>query len=115
MTREAVAAIALCLITALTMVLMVDARRDDEVVPVTVPVTVTIAATMPPPITRAPEPEVAEQKPVPGEGNFHGNTETHKFHRKGCRYYRCGNCTAKFETREEAIAAGYRACGTCDP
>ncbi|HEX6160179.1 MAG TPA: hypothetical protein VF111_08445 [Thermoanaerobaculia bacterium] len=49
------------------------------------------------------------------EVSYRGNTNTHKFHRKGCRYYSCPNCTAKFATREEAIKAGYRPCGTCDP
>jgi hypothetical protein len=46
---------------------------------------------------------------------FVGNTKSYKFHKKGCRYFTCTNCTARFNTREEAIAAGYRPCGTCDP
>ncbi len=46
---------------------------------------------------------------------YHGNTKTYKFHRSTCRFYSCPHCTAKFKTREEAIAAGYRPCGTCDP
>jgi hypothetical protein len=46
---------------------------------------------------------------------FAGNVNTHKFHKRGCRYYSCTNCTAKFATREEAIAAGFRPCGTCLP
>lgn len=44
-----------------------------------------------------------------------GNTSTHKFHRASCHYAGCPNCVAKFATREEAIAAGFRPCGTCDP
>lgn len=46
---------------------------------------------------------------------YFGNTQTHKFHRKSCRYASCRNCTATFATRDEALAAGYRPCGTCDP
>jgi methylphosphotriester-DNA--protein-cysteine methyltransferase len=49
------------------------------------------------------------------ETAFAGNVSTHKFHKRGCRYYSCSNCTAKFATREEAIAAGFRPCGTCLP
>jgi hypothetical protein len=56
----------------------------------------------------------APKIPAPA-AQYSGNTNTHKFHRKGCRYYSCPNCTAKFATREEAIRAGYRPCGTCDP
>jgi hypothetical protein len=49
------------------------------------------------------------------EANYFGNTNTYKFHRKACRYAGCKNCTAKFASRDEAIAAGYRPCGICDP
>lgn len=47
--------------------------------------------------------------------SYVGNTNTHKFHRNTCRYAGCPNCTARYGTREEAIAAGYRPCGICDP
>ena len=50
-----------------------------------------------------------------GEPAYRGNTKTYKFHKQACRYFDCANCTAKFATREEAIAAGYRPCGTCEP
>ncbi|MHC1743950.1 MAG: thermonuclease family protein [Syntrophobacteraceae bacterium] len=46
---------------------------------------------------------------------YHGNRSSHIFHRPGCRYYDCGNCTAEFKSREEAIAAGYRQCKVCKP
>ena len=49
------------------------------------------------------------------DDNYVGNTNTYKFHRMSCRYSGCKNCTAKFKTREEAIAAGYRPCGICEP
>jgi len=47
--------------------------------------------------------------------SYVGNTNSHRFHRNSCTYADCRNCTAKFTTREEAIAAGYRPCGTCNP
>jgi len=54
--------------------------------------------------------------PVPRDkAAYRGNTNSYKFHKRACRYYSCKNCTAKFATREEAIEAGYRPCGTCDP
>lgn len=46
---------------------------------------------------------------------YHGNTQSHVFHRPGCRYYNCKNCTAVFRSREEAINAGYKPCGVCSP
>lgn len=44
-----------------------------------------------------------------------GNTNTHRFHRQSCHYAGCPNCTAKFASRDEAIAAGFRPGGCCDP
>jgi hypothetical protein len=55
------------------------------------------------------------QTPAKTEPEYRGNTKTYKFHKRACRYYSCTNCTAEFKTREDAIAAGYRPCGTCDP
>jgi hypothetical protein len=52
---------------------------------------------------------------IPSQTDYSGNTSTHKFHRHTCRYASCRNCTARFATREEAIAAGYRPGGCCDP
>jgi metal binding Ada-like protein len=46
---------------------------------------------------------------------FTGNTGSRKFHRASCRYASCKNCTAKFDTRREAIDAGYVPGGCCDP
>jgi hypothetical protein len=46
---------------------------------------------------------------------YHGNTDSKIFHGPGCRHYNCGNCTASFQSRDAAIAAGYRACRVCDP
>lgn len=44
-----------------------------------------------------------------------GNTKTRKFHSSDCRHADCKNCTARFSTREKAIAAGYVPCKVCDP
>jgi len=44
-----------------------------------------------------------------------GNMKTLKFHRASCRYASCANCRAKFDTREEAVSAGYVPGGCCDP
>jgi methylphosphotriester-DNA--protein-cysteine methyltransferase len=46
---------------------------------------------------------------------YHGNTQSKVFHRPICRYYNCGNCTKKFNSRQEAIDAGYRPCRVCNP
>ncbi|RJX29240.1 MAG: hypothetical protein C4525_14795 [Desulfarculus sp.] len=46
---------------------------------------------------------------------YHGNVRSKKFHRPGCRYYNCRNCTAHFPSRERAIAAGYAPCKVCRP
>ena len=46
---------------------------------------------------------------------YHGNVKSHVFHRPGCRYYFCKNCTMAFTSREQALAAGYRPCKVCQP
>lgn len=61
-------------------------------------------------------PAVEEATPAaPVEAAYFGNTNTHKFHNSTCRYSHCKNCTAKFKTRQEAIDAGYRPGGCCNP
>jgi endonuclease YncB( thermonuclease family) len=52
---------------------------------------------------------------APSAGPYHGNVRSHVFHKPSCRYYNCKNCTAVFQTREAAIAAGYRPGGICKP
>lgn len=54
------------------------------------------------------------QKEVAEDG-YSGNTNTRKFHRASCRYASCGNCTAKFKSRQQAIDAGYVPGGCCTP
>ena len=46
---------------------------------------------------------------------YHGNVKSKVFHAPECRYYNCKNCIAVFESKEEAIQAGYRACKICKP
>jgi len=50
-----------------------------------------------------------------GSRPFHGNTKSKVFHRSGCNDYDCKHCTAGFKTRDEAIKAGYKPCGSCKP
>ncbi|HEX2060731.1 MAG TPA: Ada metal-binding domain-containing protein [Thermoanaerobaculia bacterium] len=101
MYKESLAAISLCVIIAVGAVVMVEMHYHEEA---------------PPPVFVA-EVRAAEVRnaPVPVKTAYVGNTKTHKFHRASCRYASCKNCTAKYATREEALADGYRPCGTCDP
>lgn len=46
---------------------------------------------------------------------YHGNVKSRIFHVQGCRYFGCAACTAVFQSRETAIAAGYRPCKVCNP
>lgn len=46
---------------------------------------------------------------------YRGNVSSRVFHSPSCRYYSCKNCTREFNSREEAIAAGYRPGGHCKP
>jgi endonuclease YncB( thermonuclease family) len=58
-----------------------------------------------------------EQKRVvlQSSGVYHGNTKSMVFHQSSCGAYNSKNCTEIFNTREAAIAAGYRPCGACKP
>jgi micrococcal nuclease len=46
---------------------------------------------------------------------FHGDTVSHVFHASGCEEYDCDTCIVPFKTREQALRAGYKACGVCSP
>lgn len=46
---------------------------------------------------------------------YSGNIQSHTFHRSGCTFYDCKNCTATFASREAAIQAGFAPCGVCKP
>ena len=62
----------------------------------------------------------AEQKedvdpgPIPRTGLLHGNTGSRLFHRPDCKFYEGKECTVRFVSREEAIAAGYKPCKLCE-
>lgn len=113
MHRQTLVALSWCLILGMAIAVLLEVHRSHanpppQPVP---PITDTYNQASVPP-TRglpAPEPQAATAD------NYRGNTNTQKFHRKGCRHFSCTNCTVKFATREEAIQAGFRPCGTCDP
>jgi micrococcal nuclease len=46
---------------------------------------------------------------------YRGNTQSFIFHKSNCRHFNCKNCTKIFQSREEAISAGYRPCKICKP
>ncbi|WP_147821682.1 Ada metal-binding domain-containing protein [Salidesulfovibrio onnuriiensis] len=52
---------------------------------------------------------------VTASAPFHGNRKSRIFHQSSCRYYNCKNCVVVFETRSDAIAAGFRPCKICRP
>lgn len=49
------------------------------------------------------------------QSGFHGNVRSKKFHGPGCKQYNCKNCTDVFPSRQAAVEAGYRPCGSCKP
>jgi len=55
--------------------------------------------------------------PVSSSAHYVGNSNTYKFHLANCRYVSRMNEEHKvyFNTRKEAIAAGYTPCKVCDP
>ena len=124
--RDAVIAATLLLVAVLVAALM-PARETPPLATQPLAVASTLEAPAPrapalvdrpqlAPPAESPRAVVAEAAPVATvEGNFTGNVRTHKFHRRSCRYSGCPNCTARFATREDALAAGFQPCGTCDP
>jgi hypothetical protein len=46
---------------------------------------------------------------------YNGNVKTLVYHKPDCKYYQCATCTIKFYSRQDAIDAGYKPCGTCKP
>jgi micrococcal nuclease len=48
-------------------------------------------------------------------GAYHGNKSSMVFHGKNCKHFNCKNCTVIFNSKEEAIKAGFRPCGMCKP
>jgi hypothetical protein len=59
---------------------------------------------------------VVRSEPVAvAAAEYHGNRNSHIFHRPGCRYYNCKNCVVYFATRQAALKAGFRPCKVCKP
>jgi hypothetical protein len=86
---------------------------QQELVPAVVMASPTDRSAIP---ARLAELEPQAVSPVPQAAAMYvGNTNTHKFHALSCRYAHCPNCVARFTTRQEAIDAGFRPCGNCDP
>lgn len=51
---------------------------------------------------------------LPRTGLLRGNTGSRLFHRPDCKFYEGKECTARFVSREEAVAAGYKPCKLCE-
>jgi hypothetical protein len=45
----------------------------------------------------------------------HGDIVTHVFHSPGCKNYDCPKCIAHFKNRNQALRAGYKPSGECNP
>lgn len=50
-----------------------------------------------------------------GAASYVGNVKSKVFHRLRCHHADCKSCTKYFETRDEALEAGYRPGGCCRP
>lgn len=57
----------------------------------------------------------ADRTPTQASTVYHGNIQSHIYHRQGCRYFDCKACSAVFKTREEAEKSGFRPCKVCNP
>lgn len=57
----------------------------------------------------------AQQTPKTKSIIYKGNASTNIFHKPGCRYYEEKLCTAEFDSRKEAIEAGFKPCELCKP
>jgi hypothetical protein len=118
MHKPTLVALSWCFVIAAATVLILEVHRSHTgVTPPTV-----MAAQMPSrgmPLLARPETATvsspAAEQATPAAANYVGNTNTHKFHRMTCRYASCKNCTVHFATRDEALAAGFRPGGCCDP
>jgi len=53
--------------------------------------------------------------PTDTDAPYLGNTSSMVFHRQGCKYYDCKNCTVSFSSRQVAVGDGYKPCGICRP
>jgi len=62
---------------------------------------------------KADKPAVSNTQAQPADGVFHGNSRSQVFHAQGCKDFNCKNCTVIFQTKEEAIKAGFRPHNQC--
>lgn len=46
---------------------------------------------------------------------YHGNTDSKKYHGSNCIHYNCEDCTIVFKSNEEAQKSGYVPCEFCKP
>jgi hypothetical protein len=112
MRRDSFAAGFWCALVVVALILV--ARREEEPRREVIP---------PAPAAIVPARFVREAPPAPEpprllveqEAVYSGNASTHRFHKRSCRYFSCTNCTAHFATPDEAIAAGFRPGGCCNP
>jgi len=58
---------------------------------------------------------VPNNAPAQQQGVYHGNAQSHIYHRQSCRFFDCKACTVVFKSREEAEKSGYRPCKVCKP
>ncbi|MBA3009894.1 MAG: thermonuclease family protein [Proteobacteria bacterium] len=69
----------------------------------------------PPPRSIAAKPSATAPEQMTATRRFHGNTQSHKFHGPGCRYFHCSTCTRIFSSRNAAKDAGFFPCQVCLP
>lgn len=62
------------------------------------------------PVASALAANAVERRP-----SYRGNAESRVFHVPTCRHFTCKNCVVTFDSRDEALKAGYRPCGVCRP
>lgn len=127
MHRQTLVALSWCLVIGTAVALLLEVHRSHERAPLpAAPIARTLAPVEAPvdtPVATPVEARLASPLPLAAPPleqakpaiRYSGNTNTYKFHEKSCRHYSCKNCTAHFATREEALEAGYRPCGVCDP
>lgn len=58
---------------------------------------------------------LSEEPKVARGGALVGNARSRVFHQPDCPAASCKHCTARFESAQQAIDAGYRPHGACDP
>ena len=112
MRRRAAEAAGFLAILLIAWVARVEPPRDPAPAVEAPPPSVSTLAVAAPLAELEPQARGAVPRPTT---QYVGNTNTHKFHALTCRYAGCPNCVAKFSTRQEAIDAGFRPCGNCDP